>query len=255
MLAGGGGIRYVEAIRRGIDWRLVMNLQHAAAAVALGIVVSLVAFGANAAPRTYFDPASRSYVTYDPDKVQRDAIGAPPAASGSATAVAQIPAAIRHRKVDAKFDRQVVAYNTPEEPGTIVIDTGEKLLYYVMEGGQALRMGVGVGREGFGWTGTVYVGSKQENPKWFPPDDMVTRQPELAKYQAEGMSGGEDNPLGVRALYLNDEKGKDTLYRIHGTIEPWSIGLNVSSGCIRMLNENVTNLYDLAPIGTKVVVI
>jgi lipoprotein-anchoring transpeptidase ErfK/SrfK len=231
-----------------------MNLQHAAAAIALGFVVSLVAFEVNATPRTYFDPASRSYVTYDPDKMRRDAIGAPPAASGPATAVAQIPAAIRHRNVDRKFDRQVVAYTTTEEPGTIVIDTGEKFLYYVMEGEKALRMGVGVGREGFGWTGTVYVGNKQENPKWFPPDDMVQRQPELAKYQGEGMPGGEGNPLGVRALYLSDENGKDTLYRIHGTIEPWSIGLNVSSGCIRMLNENVTMLYDLVQVGTRVVV-
>ena len=117
-----------------------------------------------------------------------------------------------------------------------------------------MRMGVGVGREGFGWTGRVHVGDKQEEPKWFPPAEMVQRQPELAKYQAEGMPGGDGNPLGVRALYLYDDKGKDTLYRIHGTIEPNSIGLNVSSGCIRMLNENVTELYDLVQIGTKVIV-
>ena len=235
-----------------------MNVQHAAAAIVLGVVAALTAFSVSAAPRTVYDPSTRSFMTYDPDKVRDDSgIHAPatPRAVPAAAAVAQIPAAIRQRKPDPKFDRQVVAYDTGEEPGTVVIDTGEKFLYYVMEGGKALRMGVGVGREGFGWTGTVYVGSKQEAPKWFPPDDMVKRQPELAKYQAEGMPGGEGNPLGVRALYLDDDKGKDTLYRIHGTIEPWSIGLNVSSGCIRMLNENVLELYEMVPLGTKVVVI
>ena len=160
----------------------------------------------------------------------------------------------RHRKPDEKFDRQEVDYDTTEAPGTIIIDTKNKFLYYVQGGGKALRMGVGVGREGFGWNGTVHIGSKQEAPKWFPPPEMIARQPELAKYEKEGMPGGEGNPLGVRALYLHDEKGKDTLYRIHGTIEPWSIGLNVSSGCIRMLNENVTELYDLVDVGTKVIV-
>ena len=160
----------------------------------------------------------------------------------------------RNRKVDPKFDKQEVAYDTTEKPGTVIIDTKNKFLYYVEEGGKALRIGVGVGREGFGWTGVVQVGSKQENPKWFPPPEMVERQPELAKYATDGMPGGEGNPLGVRALYLFDDKGKDTLYRIHGTIEPWSIGLNVSSGCIRMLNENVTELFDLVPIGAKVIV-
>jgi lipoprotein-anchoring transpeptidase ErfK/SrfK len=232
-----------------------MKVQHVAAAVALGVAASFVAFSADAAPRKIYDPSTHSYITYDPEKVVRDAqLGAPPAASATGTAVAQFSAAIRNRKVDPKFDRQEVAYDTSEAPGTVVIDTKDKFLFYIMEGGKALRMGVGVGREGFGWSGTVYIGSKQEAPKWFPPDDMVKRQPELAKYQAEGMPGGEGNPLGVRALYLIDDKGKDTLYRIHGTIEPWSIGLNVSSGCIRMLNENVTALYDLVPVGTKVIV-
>ncbi len=227
------------------------------AALAL-IAMSLGAFAAGAAPMTIYDPASRSYVTYDPEQVRRDSgVYAPtaPQAAPAATAAARIPSAVRSREADPKFDRQVVAYDGSEEPGTIVIDTAEKFLYYVMEDGQALRMGVGVGREGFGWTGTVYVTRKQENPKWFPPADMVARQPELAKYQTEGMAGGDGNPLGVRALYLHDENGKDTLYRIHGTIEPWSIGLNVSSGCIRVLNENVIELYNTVPIGTKVVVI
>ncbi len=153
-----------------------------------------------------------------------------------------------------EFDRQVVPYETTEEPGTIVIDTQSKFLYYVLEGGEAIRYGVGVGKEGFGWTGVVQVGALQEWPKWFPPAEMVQRRPELAQYKATGMEGGEGNPLGARALYLHDDKGKDTLFRIHGTNEPWSIGQNMSSGCIRMLNENVIELYSMAKIGTKVIV-
>jgi len=227
-----------------------MKIVRAAGVAAFGIVALFLAFSASAAPRTYYDVAAHKWITYDPDKMRENATGAAPAsAAGPQTAIVN-----RHRKPDAKFDRQVVAYATDEAPGTIVIDTKVKFLYYVQQGGKAIRMGVGVGREGFGWTGTVLVGAKQEAPKWFPPAEMVARQPELAKYQAEGMPGGEGNPLGVRALYLHDDKGKDTLYRIHGTIEPWSIGLNVSSGCIRMLNENVTELYDLVEIGAKVVV-
>jgi lipoprotein-anchoring transpeptidase ErfK/SrfK len=224
-----------------------MNVRHAVAAVGFGVVVSLVAFTASATPRTIYDPASHGFITYDPDKVLRDAHGPARSPSGAIS--------IPHADPDPKFDRQVVNYDTAEDPGTIIIDTGAKFLYYVLEDGQALRMGVGVGREGFGWTGVVHVGNKQVEPKWFPPADMVQRQPELAKYVADGMPGGKGNPLGERALYLYDENGKDTLYRIHGTIEPWSIGHNVSSGCIRMLNENIIALYDMVPLGTKVVVV
>jgi lipoprotein-anchoring transpeptidase ErfK/SrfK len=213
---------------------------------------------ADAAQMRVYDPATRSFITYDTNEVRRDAGLAPegqqqaalPQTPPSVSTAPQGPRA----KPDPKFDRQVVAYETTEAPGTIIIDTGQKFLFYVLEGGEAIRMGVGVGREGFGWTGVVQVGDMQENPKWFPPPDMVARQPELAKYVAEGMPGGEGNPLGVRAIYLYDDSGKDTLYRIHGTIEPWSIGLNVSSGCIRMLNENVTELYALVQLGTKVIV-
>ena len=142
--------------------------------------------------------------------------------------------------------------------GLIILQAVFPFYYAVLtslEDGQALRMGVGVGREGFGWTGTVWVGGKQVQPKWFPPAEMIERQPELAQYQPNGMPGGAGNPLGERAIYLHDENGNDTLYRIHGTIEPNSIGLNVSSGCIRMLNENVIELYEMVPLGAKVVVI
>jgi lipoprotein-anchoring transpeptidase ErfK/SrfK len=226
-----------------------------ASAAVFGVAIVLAAFSAvPAAALTYYDPASHSWVTYDPDKVRNDAVGAPVTTRRNA-AGQTVVVVDKNRKADPKFDKQVVDYASAEEPGTVIIDTKDKFLYYVQDGGKALRMGVGVGREGFGWSGTVFIGSKQENPKWFPPPEMVERQPELAKYTAEGMPGGEGNPLGVRALYLNDEKGKDTLYRIHGTIEPWSIGLNVSSGCIRMLNENVTELFDLVTVGTKVIVL
>ncbi len=228
-----------------------MRLPQAAAVTVLSIVMGCLAFAASATPITVYDPSSHSFLTYDPDKLKRDASISVPRAPGAAGQVH----VDRHRQPDSKFDRQVVSYQTDEKPGTIIIDTKQKFLYYVMEDGKAMRMGVGVGREGFGWSGVVHVGNKQEAPKWFPPSDMVKRQPELAKYQAEGMPGGEGNPLGVRALYLYDDKGKDTLYRIHGTIEPWSIGLNVSSGCIRMLNENVSALYDMVEIGAKVIVL
>ena len=248
VLAGGREIGYVTG-RLVTLWRLGMNLPHAAVAMALGIVVSLAPAGAGATPRTIYDPSTHSYITYDPDKVINDAMVRAPSGGGG------VAPTIRYSEPGPEFDRQVVAFDTDEEPGTIIIDTGNKFLYYVLEDGQAERMGVGVGREGFGWTGIVYVGGKQVQPKWFPPDDMVVRQPELAQYQADGMPGGEGNPLGERALYLHDENGKDTLYRIHGTIEPWSIGHNVSSGCIRMLNENVVALYDMVPLGTKVVVL
>ena len=224
-----------------------MKIARVASVAVLGLALGVMALSANAAPRTYYDLETHSVITIDPDRTREQATAA--VAPAPRTAIVN-----RNRKPDPKFDRQVVAYATEEAPGTIIIDTKEKFLYYVQDGGRALRMGVGVGREGFGWTGVVQVGGKQENPKWCPPAEMVERQPELAKYTIDGMPGGEGNPLGVRALYLFDDKGKDTLYRIHGTIEPWTIGLNVSSGCIRLLNENVTELYEMVGIGTKVIV-
>jgi len=222
------------------------------AALISAAAVAMLTVTVDARTITYWDPETRKHITYETDDIPSNRATRPRARNNTPAAVA--PAPVQYPEPDPKFDRQVVAYETAEEPGTIIIDTANKFLYYVLEGGEAIRMGVGVGREGFGWTGTVHVGAMQENPKWFPPAEMVARQPYLAKYQANGMPGGEGNPLGVRALYLHDENGKDTLYRIHGTIEPNSIGLNVSSGCIRMLNENVTELYGLATIGTKVIV-
>jgi len=215
------------------------------------VVVGLASLPVNAKEFRYWDLETHSFITLNPGASERPR---------RHNKLAVLP---RHNlskpdpkfpKPDPKFDRQVVSYNGVEGPGTVIVDTQTKFLYYVLEDGQAIRMGVGVGREGFGWTGIVHVGAKQVNPRWFPPREMVARQPELARYRSRGMAGGEGNPLGVRAIYLLSDEGKDTLYRIHGTIEPYSIGQNVSSGCIRMLNENVTELYGLVQIGTKVVV-
>ncbi|WP_237154605.1 L,D-transpeptidase [Oryzibacter oryziterrae] len=151
------------------------------------------------------------------------------------------------------FQRATVDYATKEAPGTIIIDTKEKHLYLVEDGGKAIRYGVGVGREGFGWKGTVAVGSKQEWPRWFPPKEMIAREHARGHMIPDMMEGQIGNPLGARAMYLYDH-GKDTLFRIHGTFEPNSIGTNASSGCIRMANYDVIDLYDRVKVGTKVVV-
>ncbi|TVR09332.1 MAG: L,D-transpeptidase [Salinarimonadaceae bacterium] len=148
--------------------------------------------------------------------------------------------------IDPRFRRQVVAYEGREAPGTIVVDTRSRFLYFVQEGGKAVRYGVGVGREGFSWRGSQRVTRKAEWPDWRPPEAMRRRQPELPAF----MAGGPDNPLGARALYLGN-----TLYRIHGTNEPHTIGQAMSSGCIRMMNEDVIDLYQRVRVGARVVVL
>jgi len=163
-----------------------------------------------------------------------------------------IPAAPLKR-IRPAFMRRTVVYQTAEKPGTVVIDPSQRYLYFVEEDGRAIRYGVGVGREGFGWNGVADVRYKQEWPKWFPPPEMIARQPELQPY-TDGMPGGPGNPLGCRAMYLW-QGNKDTLFRIHGTVEPWTIGSRVSSGCIRMINQDVLDLYARVPLGTKVVVL
>jgi len=145
-----------------------------------------------------------------------------------------------------RFRRQVVAYNTSEAPGTVIIDTPNTYLYYVLGGGRAIRYGIGVGREGFTWAGTQTVTRKQEWPDWNPPPEMIARQPYLPRF----MAGGPGNPLGARAMYLGN-----TVYRIHGTNAPDTIGTRVSSGCIRLTNENVEDLFNRVSIGAKVVVL
>ncbi len=148
--------------------------------------------------------------------------------------------------IPARLRRQQVSYSTTQAAGTVVIDTSNTYLYFVLGGGKAIRYGIGVGREGFTWSGTKTIERKSEWPDWLPPADMLQRQPYLPRF----MAGGPGNPLGARALYLSG-----TVYRIHGTNKPSSIGQHVSSGCIRLLNEDVIDLYSRTKIGTKVVVL
>ena len=148
--------------------------------------------------------------------------------------------------VPARLRRAVVAFGTTEAPGTIVIDTGNTQLYYVLGQGRAIRYGVGVGREGFTWSGVQTISRKAEWPDWHPPAEMIARQPYLPRF----MAGGPGNPLGARAMYLGS-----SAYRIHGTNDPTTIGKFVSSGCIRMTNEDVTDLFSRVNVGAKVVVL
>lgn len=164
----------------------------------------------------------------------------------------QLPA-VPIYKVDKKFHRQIVRYDTAEKPGTIVVDTANKFLYFVLPEGKAVRYGIGVGRQGFEWHGTAHVALKREWPTWTPPSAMVGRQPELAKWRG-GMPPGLMNPLGARALYLFN-KGGDSGYRLHGTPEWFSIGKAMSSGCIRLMNQDIIDLYDRAETGAKVIVL
>ena len=161
--------------------------------------------------------------------------------------------AIPITKVARKFQRQTVRFETAEKPGTIIVDTNEKHLYFVLPEGKAVRYGIGVGREGFEWKGTARVALKREWPVWTPPAEMIKRQPELVKY-AKGMPPGPHNALGARALYLHN-KGGDTGYRLHGTPEWASIGKAMSSGCIRLMNQDIIDLYNRAEVGAKVIVI
>jgi lipoprotein-anchoring transpeptidase ErfK/SrfK len=170
-------------------------------------------------------------------------------------------ALLRLKKVKVKKPRRPsyqgrseVDFSSPEKPGTIIIKTDEKALYRVLGGGRAMRYLVAVGKEGFSWSGIAKVGMKRENPVWTPPPEMIDRKPEYAKW-ADGMPGGLPiNPLGPRAMYLFNRAG-DTGFRIHGTIHPESIGTAASSGCIRMLNKEVIELYGVTRVGTKVIVI
>ncbi|QDC02995.1 MULTISPECIES: L,D-transpeptidase family protein [Phyllobacteriaceae] len=166
----------------------------------------------------------------------------------------QIPA-VPYQKIDPQFLRQIVDDPTGQKPGTIVVDTTSHFLYLVRPGGQAIRYGVGLGRAGFEWSGNAVVQWKQKWPKWTPPEEMIARQPELRKYSADngGMPGGLKNPLGARALYLF-QNGQDTLYRLHGSPEWTSIGKSVSSGCVRLMNQDIIDLYGRVPGKATVIV-
>ncbi|EAU40066.1 hypothetical protein FP2506_02455 [Fulvimarina pelagi HTCC2506] len=163
--------------------------------------------------------------------------------------------AIPSEKIDPQYLRQEVSYpeGSQYEPGTVVVDTPNRFLYLVQPNGMAMRYGIGVGRAGFSWSGDAYVNSKQHWPKWHPPGEMIDRKPELEEYRNGGMEPGLTNPLGARALYLF-QGGKDTLFRIHGTPEWWTVGTAASSGCIRMMNQDVIDLYERVPRNAKVVV-
>jgi lipoprotein-anchoring transpeptidase ErfK/SrfK len=158
-----------------------------------------------------------------------------------------------YSKLPPPFRPAVVEYTGRQLPGTVIVDTPNRQIYLVLQGGQAMRWGCAVGKDGFRWAGLADIGRKVMWPRWTPPKEMIARSPEKAKW-ANGMPGGPDNPLGARALYLF-QNGNDTLYRIHGTTDPMSIGHNASSGCIRMVNQDVVELYRRVPIGTRVVVL
>ncbi len=174
----------------------------------------------------------------------------------------QIPA-VPFDRIDPRFLRQEVVDPTGEAPGTVVVDTASHFLYLVRRRGRAMRYGVGLGRAGFEWSGRAEIEWKQEWPRWFPPDEMIDRRPELEKYRAEydretdtwlgGQEPGIMNPLGARALYIY-QNGKDTLYRLHGSPEWWSIGKSVSSGCVRLINQDIIDLYSRVPEKTPILV-
>jgi lipoprotein-anchoring transpeptidase ErfK/SrfK len=160
--------------------------------------------------------------------------------------VATAPQSYESAQQSDRFRRQVVDYSTREAPGTLIVDTPHTYLYYVLGNGKAIRYGIGVGREGFTWSGTETITRKAEWPDWTPPPEMVARQPYLPRF----MAGGPENPMGARAMYLGG-----TVYRIHGTNAPSTIGGQVSSGCIRMVNDDVIDLYSRVNVGTKVIVL
>jgi lipoprotein-anchoring transpeptidase ErfK/SrfK len=166
----------------------------------------------------------------------------------------EVPA-VPVEKIDPQFLRQVVDDPTGERPGTIVVDTSSHFLYLVREGGYAIRYGVGLGRAGFEWAGRAEIRWKQKWPKWTPPAEMIARDPSLAKWGVDngGMPPGLDNPLGARALYIFQD-GEDTLYRVHGSPEWWSIGKSVSSGCVRLMNQDIIDLYDRVPQQSPILV-
>jgi lipoprotein-anchoring transpeptidase ErfK/SrfK len=148
-------------------------------------------------------------------------------------------------QLDPEWQKQAVLYRTTEAPGTIIVSTAERHLYLIQPGGRAIRYGIGVGRDGFQWQGLLNITKKAEWPDWTPPPEMIARQPYLPRF----MAGGPGNPLGARAMHLGT-----TVYRIHGTNQPWTIGTKISSGCFRLVNVDVADLYDRVPVGTKVVV-
>jgi lipoprotein-anchoring transpeptidase ErfK/SrfK len=200
-------------------------------------------------------PEERQYPTQRQYPVDRQSAALYGPVAGEPFPVPAVPLSA----VNPNYLRRAVSYPSNEPPGTIIIDPQNHYLYLVQGGGSAIRYGVGVGRQGFGWSGVATIRDKQAWPDWYPPKEMIQRQPELRRQLSQlrsgiGVAGGPGNPLGARAMYLWSG-GKDTLYRIHGTNEPHTIGTSVSSGCIRMLNQDVIDLYQRTPLNAKVVVL
>ena len=193
-------------------------------------------------------PQSQRYYQQEPAYQQQPSYYVPQTDFGQARPMLQQEQAYdpAQRPLDPKFEKQEVEYQGREGPGTIVIDTPNKFLFLVQGNGRALRYGIGVGRPGFTWSGTKTISAKKEWPDWTPPAEMLARRPDLPRH----MVGGPENPLGARAMYLGS-----SLYRIHGSNEPWTIGTNVSSGCIRMRNQDVIDLYGRVNVGTRVIVL
>jgi lipoprotein-anchoring transpeptidase ErfK/SrfK len=212
-------------------------MRHARSALALALMLSATA----ATPSLRAQPLSLAPFDYGPrapfDRVLRDPPRDPWINDGAAGETAMLPPQLR---------RQIVDYATREAPGTVIIDTPNTYLYYVLGSGKAVRYGIGVGREGFTWSGVESVSRMAEWPDWNPPPEMISRQPYLPRF----MAGGPGNPLGARALYLGN-----TAYRIHGTNDPSTIGHQVSSGCIRLTNPDIIDLYQRARLGGKVIVL
>jgi lipoprotein-anchoring transpeptidase ErfK/SrfK len=209
---------------------LKLNFPPSAVFCALAIGVIGFSGAAAASPLPLFP-----FILLPPTQSVQPPLQAAP--SGEEDAAAEMP---------ARLKRQVVSYATREAPGTLIIDTPNTYLYYVLGGGQAIRYGIGVGRDGFTWSGVQTITRKSEWPDWTPPPEMIARQPYLPRH----MAGGPGNPLGARAMYLGG-----TMYRIHGTNAPGTIGTHVSSGCLRLTNEDVSDLYARVSIGTKVIVL
>ncbi|MFN4167315.1 MAG: L,D-transpeptidase [Pannonibacter phragmitetus] len=196
-------------------------MKRVSSALAALMIVAAASSAAAQAGR-FFDPATKSWVEYGPTQYN----------SGK-----------------SPIERQMVRYDGPHKPGTIIVDTTERRLYHVREGGKAMKYGVGVGQEGMQWAGTHRITRKAEWPGWTPPPQMRVRERAKGRILPVHMEGGPNNPLGARALYIGS-----TLYRIHGTNQPWTIGTAVSSGCIRLANDDVTHLYENVDVGATVVV-
>ncbi len=201
-------------------------------------------------------PDAQAYVPVAPPPVDMAPVYMPPEEMYAAVNEGEFSLpAIPYKKIDPKFYRQAVADPTGEQPGTIVVDTANRFLYLVQPFGEAVRYGVAIGKEGFAWSGNANVEWKGKWPKWTPPAEMIARDPTLEKYSNEngGMPPGPKNPLGARALYIFKD-GVDTLYRIHGSPEWKSIGKKASSGCVRMMNQDVIDLYERVPKHAPIVV-